>query len=84
MKAEIFQKLKELIITRLKLKIGPDQISEETRFIGTDSLDLDSIDILELVVGIKRDFGVTIRDRKTAEEVFTSVGAVAIYIEERI
>lgn len=81
--SEILQKVKELLITRLKLKIGPDQISEDTLLFGPGSLGLDSIDVLELVMGIKREFGVAIADRKTAEEVFTSVGAIARYIEEK-
>ena len=79
---DILQKLKMLMITRLKLKITEDQLSENMQFFGPDSLGLDSIDVLELVIGIKKEFGVEIADKQTAEKVFTSVGAVARYIEE--
>ncbi|HTZ18133.1 MAG TPA: phosphopantetheine-binding protein [Dissulfurispiraceae bacterium] len=81
--SETLQKLKELLIKRLKLKVTAEQINEDTRLFGPDSLGLDSIDVLELVVGIKREFGVEIADRQTAEKVFTSVGAIVHFIEER-
>ncbi|MBI5026550.1 MAG: acyl carrier protein [Nitrospirae bacterium] len=80
--SEIVQKLKELMITRLKLKVGADEINEDTQLFGTDGLGLDSIDVLELVVGIKREFGVDITDKETAQKVFTSVGNIAKYIQE--
>ena len=73
--------LRNLFITKLKLKISPDDIKEQTPIFGTDGLDLDSIDILELIVGIKKEFGVEIADRKIAEKVFITIGSVVQYIE---
>jgi acyl carrier protein len=80
---EIVQKLKEMLISRLKLKVTPEQITEETQLFGPDGLGLDSIDVLELVIGIRKEFGVEIADRQTAEKVFISVGSVAKYIEAK-
>lgn len=80
--SEIIEKLKALMIARLKLKISADQITSDTQLFGPDGLGLDSIDVLELVVGIKKEFGVEIVDRQTAERVFTSIGAIVTYIEE--
>ncbi|MCR4291417.1 MAG: phosphopantetheine-binding protein [Candidatus Kuenenia sp.] len=79
---DTIQKLKELLVTKLKLKIGVDQIKEDTLLFGSNSLGLDSIDVLELIIAIKKEFGVEIMDRETSEQVFTSVGAVARYIDE--
>jgi acyl carrier protein len=76
------QKLKDLLITRLKLKVDADQITEDTQLFGPEGLGLDSIDVLELVVAIKKEFGVEIVDRQTAEKVFTSVGSINKYIKE--
>lgn len=81
--SETIERLKDLLITRLKLKVPKERIGEDTQLFGPDGLGLDSIDVLELVVGIKKEFGVEITDRQTAEKVFTSVGAVAKYIEEK-
>ncbi len=75
-------KLKELLVTRLKLKVGVDKIKDDSPLFGPDSLGLDSIDVLELIIAIKKEFGVEIMDRETSERVFTSVGSIAQYIEE--
>lgn len=80
--SDIIQKLKELLVTRLKLKIGVDKIKEETPLFGPDSLGLDSIDVLEMVIVIKKEFGVEIMDREASEIIFKSVGSIARYIEE--
>jgi acyl carrier protein len=80
---EIIQKLKELLITRLKLKLTTEQISEETQLFGPDGLGLDSIDVLELVIGIRKEFGVEIADRQTAEKIFITIGSIARFIEEK-
>jgi acyl carrier protein len=80
--SDILQKLKELLVTRLKLKVGADDIKEDTQLFGPQGLGLDSIDLLELIVGIKKEFGVEILDRETADKVFISVSAIAKYIED--
>jgi len=82
--SETVQKVGEMLIRRLKIKkFTPDQINGDTQLFGPGSLELDSIDVLELVVGLKKEFGVEIPDRQTAEKVFTSVGAIAGFIEEK-
>ncbi|KPK02380.1 MAG: phosphopantetheine-binding protein [Nitrospira bacterium SG8_35_4] len=73
--------LRTLFITKLKLKMSPGDITEDTQIFGADGLGLDSIDILELIVGIKKEFGIDISDRKVAEKVFITVGSVIQYIE---
>jgi|WetSurMetagenome_2_1015567.scaffolds.fasta_scaffold00030_79 acyl carrier protein len=81
--SETLHKVRELMIKRLKLnKLTPEEITGDTLLFGPGSLELDSIDVLELVVGIKKEFGVEIADRQTAEKVFTSVGAIVRFIEE--
>ena len=80
--SETVEKLRDLFITRLKLEVAPEEITEEKQLFGPDGLDLDSIDVLELVVGIKKEFGVEIADRQVAEKVFITVGTVARFIDE--
>ena len=59
-----------------------EDLKEDTRLFGPESLDLDSVDVLELVVGLKKEFGCTIKDRETAEKIFTTVGAIAQFVDE--
>ncbi|TLD41731.1 MAG: Acyl carrier protein (ACP1) [Candidatus Jettenia ecosi] len=79
---DTIQRLKELLVTRLKLKVGVDKIKDDTPLFGPNSLGLDSIDVLEMIIVIKKEFGVEIMDRETSENIFTSVGSIARYIEE--
>lgn len=79
---DTIQRLKELLVTRLKLKVGVDKIKDDTPLFGPNSLGLDSIDVLEMVIVIKKEFGVEIMDKETSENIFTSVGSIARYIEE--
>lgn len=80
--SETVDRLKDLLVTRLRLTGEAGGITEDTPFFGPDGLGLDSIDVLELIVGIKKEFGVDIEDREIAEKVFVSVGILANYIEE--
>jgi acyl carrier protein len=75
-------KLKDLLITRLKLKVEADEINEDTQLFGPGGLGLDSIDLLELIVGIKKEFGVEISDRESAEKILVSLGSITEFIEE--
>ena len=80
--SDTVQKLKELLVTRLKLKIEVDKIKEDTPLFGPNSLGLDSLDVLEIIMGIKKVFDIELLDRESSEKIFTSIGAIAKYIEE--
>lgn len=75
-------RVKAMIIERLKLEgMTPDQIGDQAPLFG-DGLGLDSIDALELVLGIEQVFGVKIEDEAAGLKAFRSVEALAAYIAE--
>ncbi len=75
-------RVKEMIIERLKLEgMTPDQIDDGAPLFG-DGLCLDSIDALELVLGIEQTFGVKIEDEAAGLRAFRSVQALADFIAE--
>jgi acyl carrier protein len=74
--------IKDVLVKSLRLPIPPSEIRDEAPLFG-EGLGLDSIDALEIVLAIERDFGVTIGDEQTAKRVLQSVNAIAEYIEER-
>lgn len=74
-------KVKELIVRRLKLTIDPNTIKDDAPLFG-EGLGLDSIDALELVVGLEQEFGVSIPDEDVGREAFASVNALAAYIKK--
>jgi acyl carrier protein len=77
---ELAERLKELIISTLRLEdVKPENIVDTEPLFG-EGLGLDSIDALELVVAIERDYGVVIPDAEVGRRVFASVSALASFI----
>jgi len=75
-------RVKDMIIERLKLEgVTPDQIDDAAPLFG-DGLGLDSIDALELVLGIDQVFGVKIEDEAAGLKAFRSVQALTDFIAE--
>ena len=75
-------RVKKMIIERLKLEgMGPDDIEDGAPLFG-DGLGLDSIDALELVLGIEQVFGVKIEDEAAGLKAFKSVQALTDFIAE--
>jgi len=78
--AELKQQLKEQIITFLNLTpLTPDEIKDDAPLFG-DGLGLDSIDSLELIVLLKREYGIDIRDPKDGRKVLVNINTMADYI----
>ena len=74
--------LKELVIRTLRLEdIVPADIIDEAALFG-EGLGLDSIDALELVVAIEREYGVEIPDAEVGRRAFASILALADFVLE--
>ena len=79
---DLKQRVKTMIIERLKLEgMTPDQIEDTAPMFG-EGLGLDSIDALELVLGIEQVFNVKIEDEAAGMKAFKSVQALTDYIAE--
>jgi len=79
---ELILQLKELIIERLKLEeVTPGDIGTDDPLFG-EGLGLDSIDALELVLGLEKEYGVIIPDAEVGQKVFQSVRTIAQYVVE--
>jgi acyl carrier protein len=79
---ELIQELKIRIIENLSLlDTTPEDINADGPLVGGD-LGLDSIDILELVMMLEKDYGLKIDNKELGMKVFASVRALAGYIHE--
>jgi len=79
---ELKNELKEKIIDILNLEdLFISDIDDNDALFG-DGLGLDSIDALELIVMLDRDFGIQLTDPKEGKEVFKSISVLAEYIAE--
>jgi len=80
MSDELEKQIKEMIVERCFLTISPDEIEDEAPLM--ESVGLDSVQILEVVVGLEEVFGVTFEDADFDIENFSSVAAIAQYVRE--
>jgi acyl carrier protein len=80
---ELKQQLKEMIVNDLKLQeVQPENINDTDELFG-DGLGMDSLDAVELVVLIQKNFGVQIEDMEEGQKAFASIQALAEFINER-
>lgn len=78
---ELIQKLKVQIIEQLNLEdMEPDDIDETDPLFG-NGLGLDSIDALELIVLLEKEYGIKIENPKDGQKIFFSIKTMAEFIE---
>ncbi len=76
------RELKEKIIENLNLEdIEVADIADDDLLFG-DGLGLDSIDALELIVMLDKDYGIKLTDPKQGKSIFQSINTMAQYITE--
>ena len=74
--------LKQQIIDSLNLQgMKPSEIDDNASLFG-DGLGLDSIDSLELMVLLERNYGIKIEDAREGRKILTSVQTMADYIQQ--
>ncbi|HAG16936.1 MAG TPA: acyl carrier protein [Bacteroidales bacterium] len=78
---KLIQELKQEIIEALNLEdMQPDDIDESEPLFG-NGLGLDSIDALELIVLLEKNYGIKIENPKDGKTIFYSVKTMAEYIQ---
>jgi len=83
MNEELIEKVKQMIIDSLRIEdMTPAEIDSDAPLFG-EGLGLDSIDALQLVVSMEKEFGVVVPDAATGSTVFVSVRSMAGYIAEQ-
>ena len=79
--AALKQQLKEQIIQFLNLTtVKPEDIKDEEPLFG-EGLGLDSIDSIELIVLLSREYGINIQDPKEGRKILTDMNTMVGYIE---
>ena len=80
---DIVQRVRHLLATRLKLAKTVDEITDDTPLFDPTGLGLDSIDALELVLGLEKEFGVVVEDRAVAVRVLASIRTIAEFVRSQ-
>jgi acyl carrier protein len=79
---ELIYTLKKQIIEALNLEdMTPKDIDENAALFG-EGLGLDSIDALELIVMMEKNYGIKLKDPAQGKEIFKSVAVMADFISK--
>ncbi|MDY2827729.1 MAG: phosphopantetheine-binding protein [Sodaliphilus sp.] len=79
---DLIQQLKEQIIDALNLEeMTPDEIDANAPLFG-DGLGLDSIDALELIVLLEKQYGIKLANPAEGKAIFKSVASIADYVSK--
>lgn len=73
--------LKEKIIEALNLEeMMPDDIDADAALFG-DGIGLDSIDVLEIIVLLEKNYGIRLANPAEGKEIFKSIKTIAEYVK---
>ena len=79
---ELIKELKENIIEVLNLEdMTPEDIENDAPLFG-EGLGLDSIDALELIVMMEKEYGIKLKNPAEGKEIFKSINVMAQYVNE--
>ncbi|RMD75636.1 MAG: acyl carrier protein [Lentisphaerae bacterium] len=81
---DLKETLKQALIDEFELEdLKPEDIADDTSLFGDDGLGLDSLDAVEMVVLIRKKFGVEVPNMEEGMKAFETIGSLAAYIEEK-
>ncbi len=81
--AEIREKLKVQLVDQLALDdVTPEEIEDDGELFG-EGLGLDSLDAVEIVVMLQRNFNLEVKEMEKNREVFRTINTLAEYVYEK-
>jgi acyl carrier protein len=79
--AELKRQIKRMLAENLMLQNTADEIGDDQPLFGPGGLGLDSVDALQIVVALDKNYGLKIPDPETARKIIYSVNTIAAAIE---
>ncbi len=82
--AQLKSEVKKLVVDTLKLQdVDPETIQDEpSLFSGENTITLDSIDAIELIMAVQKTYGVRLDDQNLARSIMNSVNSISAFIVE--
>jgi len=81
---DLCDRIKRIIVDALHLEgMNPESIANDSPLFG-EGLGLDSVDALELVVAIEKEFQIKIQSHEVGKEAFASVETLASFVQSRL
>jgi acyl carrier protein len=80
---QLKEQIKEMLVTNLMLRTPKEEIFDDLPLFSADGLGLDSIDALQLVVSMEKNFGVGVPNSDVARVALATVNTIHDYIVEQ-
>jgi acyl carrier protein len=74
---ELKVQIKQLLVQNLMLQISAEEIADDQPLFGPKGLGLDSVDALQLVVALDKNYGLKLSDAEVARKTMQSVNTIA-------
>jgi len=78
---ELKAQVKQMLVENLMLKTGAAEIGDDQPLFGPGSLGLDSVDALQLVVALDKNYGLKLSDTEVARKTMQTVSTIAAAIQ---
>ena len=82
--SDLKQTIKKLMVENLMLQVTAAEIGDDQALFGPGSLGLDSVDALQLVVALDKNFGLKVPDPGAAKEILQSVDTIATAVHAHL
>ena len=79
--SDLKQKIKGMMVENLMLQVTAAEIGDDQALFGPGSLGLDSVDALQLVVALDKNFGLKVPDPAAAKVILQSVNTIVAAVE---
>lgn len=76
MNDDLHARIKMVMVEELMLRVQPEEIGDETPIFGPEGLGLDSVDALQLVIAVEKNFGLKISEGNAAKEILRNVTTI--------
>ncbi len=80
---QLKQRIKEIMVENLMLQVAAADITDDKPLFGPEGLGLDSVDALQLVVALDKNFGLKIANPEAAKQVLQSVNSIAAAVQAK-
>jgi acyl carrier protein len=81
---DLKERIKAMMVENLMLQVTAADIRNDLPLFGPGGLGLDSVDALQLVVALDKNFGVKIPDPAAAKQVLQNVNTIAEAVQKKM
>ena len=78
------ERIKSMMVENLMLQMTATDIADDQPLFGPGSLGLDSVDALQLVVALDKNFGLKIPDPAAAKEILQNVSTIVAAVQKKL